>query len=102
MSGFELLGLATAAAAGGAINAVAGGGTLVTFPTLLFFGTAPVIANATSTLALVVGTSGGLYGYRQHLPAVRPWLWRFLPVSILGGLIGAVLLTLTGNKTFSK
>lgn len=98
----EILGLAGAAAAGGAINAVAGGGTLVTFPTLLFFGTPPVIANATSTLALVVGTSGGLYGYRQHLAAVRPWLGRFLPVSILGGLIGAVLLTLTGNKTFSK
>jgi uncharacterized protein len=98
----EILGLAASAAAGGAINAVAGGGTLVTFPTLLFFGTPPVVANATSTLALVVGTSGGLYGYRQHLPTIRQWLWRFAPVSILGGLIGAALLTVTSNKTFSK
>lgn len=52
-----------AAMAGGAIHAVAGGGTLVTFPMLLAVGTAPVIANATSTLALVVGTFGGMFGF---------------------------------------
>jgi uncharacterized membrane protein YfcA len=98
----EILGLTIAAAAGGAINAVAGGGTLVTFPALLFFGTPPVIANATSTLALVIGTSGGIYGYRRHLAPVRPWLWRFAPVSVLGGLIGAMLLTRTSNQTFSN
>ena len=89
MSLTEILGLLAAAVAGGAINAVAGGGTLVTFPTLLFFGTPPVVANATSTLALVIGTSGGIYGYRQHLDPVRAWLWRFVPISLLGGLIGA-------------
>ena len=50
MSVTEILGLMIAAAAGGAINAVAGGGTLVTFPALLLFGTPPIIANATSTL----------------------------------------------------
>jgi len=98
----EILGLMIAAAVGGAINAVAGGGTLVTFPALLFSGTPPVVANATSTLALVVGTSGGIYGYRRHLAPVRPWLWRFAPVSVLGGLIGAVLLTRTSNQTFSN
>jgi uncharacterized membrane protein YfcA len=102
MSATEILGLMIAAAAGGAINAVAGGGTLVTFPALLLFGTPPIIANATSTLALVIGTSGGIYGYRKHLDPVRPWLWRFAPVSAIGGLIGAVLLTCTSNKTFSK
>jgi|SRR5579872_4223988 len=98
----EMVGLLAAAVAGGAINAVAGGGTLVTFPTLLVFGTPPIVANATSTLALVIGTSGGIYGYRQHLQAVRPWLWRFVPVSIVGGLIGSVLLTYTSNRIFSK
>jgi uncharacterized membrane protein YfcA len=98
----EILGLVFAAAAGGAINAVAGGGTLVTFPALLFFGTPPIIANATSTLALVIGTSGGIYGYRRHLEPVRPWLWRFAPVSVAGGFVGAVLLTFTTNKTFSN
>ena len=102
MSVTEILGLLIAAAAGGAINAVAGGGTLVTFPALLVVGTPPIIANATSTLALVIGTSGGIYGYRRHLDPVRPWLWRFAPVSAVGGLLGAVLLTRTSNQTFSK
>src|ERR1017187_11015398 len=98
----EFLGLMMAAAAGGAINAVAGGGTLVTFPALLFFGTPPIIANATCTLALVIGTSGGIYGYRRHLEPVRPWLWHFVPVSVAGGLIGAVLLTSTRSETDRK
>jgi uncharacterized membrane protein YfcA len=102
MSLSEIAGLVCAAAAGGAINAVAGGGTLVTFPALLLFNTPPIVANATSTLALVLGTSGGIYGYRQHLQAVKPWLWRFTPASLLGGLVGSVLLTLTSNKTFSR
>src|SRR5512146_1401965 len=98
----EILGLMLAAAAGGAINAVAGGGTLVTFPALLLVGTPPVIANATSTLALVLGTSGSIYGYRRHLQPVKFWLWRFLPVSVAGGLTGAWLLTFTSNKTFAR
>ena len=102
MTVIEIAGLFAAAALGGAINAVAGGGTLVTFPTLLFFGTPPIIANATSTLALVIGTSGGIYGYRQHLEPVKFWLWRFGPVSLLGGLVGALLLTGTSNRTFAK
>src|SRR3954452_10851105 len=102
MSLTEIVGLILASAAGGAINAVAGGGTLVTFPTLLFFRTPPIVANATSTLALVIGTSGSLYGYRKHLEAVKPWLWRFVPVSIAGGLLGGVLLTQTSNRIFSK
>jgi uncharacterized protein len=98
----ETLGLLAAAAAGGAINAVAGGGTLVTFPTLLAFGTPGIIANATSTFALVIGTSGGIYGFRRHLAAIKQWLWRFVPVSVLGGLLGSILLTFTSNTTFSK
>ena len=102
MSLIEITGLMLAAAGGGAINAVAGGGTLVTFPTLLLFGTPPVVANATSTLALVVGTSGSIYGYRRHLEPVKPWLWRFVPLSLLGGLVGSILLTHTSNPTFAK
>jgi uncharacterized membrane protein YfcA len=102
VSSAEVVGLTVAGALGGAINAVAGGGTLITFPALLFFGTAPLTANATSTVALVIGTSGGLYGFRNHLNQVRVWLWRFLPSSILGGLLGGVLLTWTSNRTFSR
>ena len=75
---------------------------MLTFPTLLFFGTPPVVANATSTLALVIGTSGSIYGYRQHLQPVKTWLWRFVPASLLGGLLGSVLLTRTSNHTFAR
>jgi uncharacterized membrane protein YfcA len=102
ISVWETIGLVGCAMGGGAVNAVAGGGTLLTFPTLLAFGMPPVAANATSTLALVVGTSGGMFGNRQYFPAVRPLLWRFLPVSVLGGLIGSILLTNTSNSTFAK
>jgi uncharacterized membrane protein YfcA len=102
MSTPEILGLFAAAMAAGGINAVAGGGTLITFPTLLFFGTPPIIANATSTLALTIGTAGSVYGYRRHLKNVRPWLWRFIPVSLIGGLAGSIWLTHTSNDTFAK
>lgn len=102
MTAPEILSLLCAAAAAGAINAVAGGGTILTFPTLLAFGTPAVVANATSTVALVFGTSGSVYGFRRHIPSIREWLWRFIPVSLLGGLIGSWLLTVTGNEIFSR
>ena len=102
MSLAEIVGLVLSGAAAGAINAVAGGGTLVTFPTLLAFGTSPVMANATSTLALVIGTAGGVFGYRRHLESAKTWLGRFVPVSIAGGWIGSWLLTHTSDRVFSK
>lgn len=102
MSVAEILGLSASAVAAGLINAVAGGGTLLTFPTLLFFGTPPVVANATSTVALLIGTIGSVFGYRRHIHTVKPWMRRFLPVSIIGGLIGSVLLTKTSDTVFSK
>ena len=102
MSGMEIIGLATAAATAGAVNAIAGGGTLITFPALLAFGTPAVVANATSTLALVLGTAGSVYGYREPIRAVTPWLRRFVPVSLLGGLLGSILLTQTGEQVFAR
>jgi len=102
MTWTEVTLLVVAGAAAGLINAVAGGGTLVTFPTLLLIGTPSVIANATNSLAIVLGTFGGLFGYRRQLGAVREWLRRFIPVSLLGGLAGAVLLTVGGEKIFSR
>ncbi len=93
--------LAGVAMAAGAVNAVAGGGTLLTFPTLLFVRTPAVVANATNTLAIVLGTFGGIFGYRRQLASTRIWLRRFVPVSIAGGLGGAVLLTVTGERVFS-
>jgi uncharacterized membrane protein YfcA len=102
MTGLDILALAGAAVAAGAINAVAGGGTLLTFPTLLLCGTPPIIANATSTLALVIGTAGSIFGFRAQIAAVRPWLGRFVPVSLLGGLLGSMLLTRTSNAVFAR
>ena len=98
----EIVGLMLAAAAAGAINAVAGGGTIITFPALLFFGTLPKAANATSTFALVIGTSGSIYSYRGHWTAIKPWLIRFVPISIIGGVLGAALLNQTSEKAFAK
>ena len=98
----ELLGLSAAAAVAGAINAVAGGGTLLTFPVLIFYGTGAVVANATSTLALVVGTAGSIFGFRRQIGAVRAWLVRFVPVSVLGGWLGSVLLTRTSESIFTR
>jgi hypothetical protein len=101
MSLTETLVLATTAAAAGMINAIAGGGTLLTFPALLFFGTPAVQANATSTVALVIGTAGSIVGFRGQLAAVKGWLWRFVPVCIAGGWLGSWLLTRTEDKTFA-
>jgi uncharacterized membrane protein YfcA len=102
MSVAEIIGLTAAAVAAGMINAIAGGGTLVTFPALLAFGTTPVVANATSTLALFIGTAGSVYGYRRQIAAVKPWLKRFVPVSLLGGFLGSVILTSTRESIFAK
>jgi len=101
MSTIEITALLAAACAAGMINAIAGGGTLVTFPTLILFGVPPVIANATSTLALVAGTSGSLYGFRSQLREVRPWFKTFIPVSVTGGLLGSFLLTHWGEGAFT-
>jgi uncharacterized membrane protein YfcA len=102
MSWTEMISLLAASCAAGMINAVAGGGTLITFPVLILFGMNPVAANATSTLALVIGTSGSIYGFRKHLDDVRPWLASFVPVSILGGLFGSFLLTHGSESFFAR
>lgn len=102
MSFIEIISILAAAFVAGIINAVAGGGTLITFPVLILFGVPPVIANATSTLALVAGTSGSLYGFRARLHEVRPWLKTFIPVSLLGGWIGSYLLTRGSEQSFAR
>ncbi len=102
MPWIELISLLAAACVAGVINAVAGGGTLITFPVLILFGMNPVEANATSTLSLVIGTSGSIYGFRQHLSEIRPWLASFIPVSIVGGLLGSFLLTHGSESSFVR
>lgn len=102
MTWTEIAALFSAACAAGAVNAVAGGGTLITFPTLILFGVPPLIANATNTLALVTGTLGSLYGYRNHLSDVRHWFTTFIPASIAGGWLGSLLLTRSSEQVFTE
>lgn len=102
MTLLELLSLIAAGCTAGAVNAVAGGGTLVTFPVLLMFGTPPVLANATSTVGLVIGTAGSIVSFRAHLKAIRELMWRFIPICLVGAGIGSWLLTQTSDGQFSK
>ena len=85
--------LFAAAATAGAVNSVAGGGTLLTFPTLLWLGVPAKIANATSTVALWPGTLSSLWGYRREMQAARRWLMLLIWPSLLGGGVGALLVT---------
>lgn len=102
MTVWEMLALFGSALAAGAINAVAGGGTLLTFPALLFSGTGAVVANATSSFALTMGTAGSLFGFRSQWASTRIWLRRFVPVSIAGGLLGSWLVKVQGEAVFVK
>lgn len=92
--------LCAAAFAAGAVNAVAGGGTLLTFPSLLAV-LSPVGANATSTFALFPGSLASGLGYRKELALCRPHLIRLLPPSVIGGLIGSLLVTRLPERVFA-
>src|SRR6202451_492331 len=97
------LGVAFASAfVAGAINAVAGGGTWVTFPSLIWLGLPSVIANATSTVAIWPGTLGAIYGYRRDLRSIEPRMYALLIPSLIGGVAGAVLLQWTPSRFFDK
>ena len=102
MTWIEILTLSAAGCTAGAINAIAGGGTLLTFPVLLMCGTPPVLANATSTVGLVIGTAGSIVGFRGHLKAIRARLFQFIPICLVGASIGSWLLTQTSDDQFSK
>ena len=89
-----------AAVVAGAINALAGGGGLITFP-LLALVVPPVTADATSALALLPAYPAAVWRTRGELSEVpRRWLWLLLVPSVLGGLVGALLLVWTGNRNF--
>jgi uncharacterized protein len=94
--------LIAAAFLGGALNSLAGGGTLVTFPALLFAGLNPIDANASSVVALFSGTFAGAWAYRRNILAVTEFsvLGLFI-LSLVGGLIGALLLLWTPPTVFA-
>lgn len=91
-----------AAALGGAVNSVAGGGTLLTFPSLLWAGQSPIVANATSTVALWPGQVGSLWGYRSELGQNRRAILYLAIPSLIGGTIGALLLLHTPHGLFAR
>ena len=91
-----------AAFVAGAMNSIAGGGTLITFPILLWLGLDPKVANATSTVALWPGLFGGLFGFRREMDNSRSILVRLGITSVVGGAIGAALLIITPPETFAR
>ena len=99
-SAAHLLLLTLAAAAAGLVNALAGGGTLITFPALLAAGLPPVAANVTSTLALAPGYFGATLAQRADLAGQRGRLAALLPSAALGGLGGAWLLLRASQRAF--
>src|SRR5919108_2425637 len=92
MDFWEALALLAAGTAAGAINAVVGSGTLVTFPTLLAFGYAPVLANVSNNIGLVPGSASGAWAYRRELSGQRSRVMRLAGCSLGGGVIRAILL----------
>jgi uncharacterized membrane protein YfcA len=94
------LAAATAAFLAGAINSVAGGGTLVSFPTLVWLGLPPITANATSTVAIWPGSLGSIWGFRREFRQTDPRLRRLSISSFLGGAAGALLLRSTPPDVF--
>ncbi|MFZ0481627.1 MAG: sulfite exporter TauE/SafE family protein [Terriglobales bacterium] len=91
-----------AGALGGALNAVAGGGSFIAFPALLFSGVAPIAANATNTVALWVGVTASTGAYRKHLDLSRRVMIPLAVTSVIGGVVGAYLLLHTPAQTFLR
>jgi uncharacterized protein len=99
----HLLSLIAAGLLAGTMNAVAGGGSFVSFPTLVLVGLPPIAANATSTVALFPGTLASTWAYRHDLAGIGGISLRaLLPVSVAGGLVGAILLLVTPGGVFDK
>lgn len=98
----ELLFLFVAGFLGGVVNAVAGGGSFITFPALLFVGVPPIGANATNTFASCSGYLSGAYALRHDLQAHRHELPKYVVVSLLGGVAGAWLLLRTPEARFRE
>lgn len=86
----------------GALNAVAGGGSFLTLPSLIYAGITPVAANATSTFALWPGSVASALAYRREVIASRAWLLALGAVSMVGGLLGALLLVRTSDASFMR
>jgi uncharacterized protein len=93
--------LLAASMAAGAVNSVAGGGSLITFPVLVWLGREAILANATNTVSLSPGSIAALYGFRRELAGLGDWVvWGTGP-SLVGGVVGALLLLWTPSRVFA-
>lgn len=101
MSWLEALAIGLAGLAAGTINTVVGSGTLITFPTLLAFGVPPVTANVSNTIGLVPGSVSGAIGYRRELRGQRSRVLRLAVGSMIGGLVGGLLLLTLPDGAFT-
>jgi uncharacterized protein len=99
--GFDLLAIFLGGLCAGLMNAVAGGGTLVSYPILLWVGRDPIVANATNALALWPGSLAGAWGFRREIVRLPRLLKVLVPAAILGGLAGGWLLLATPSKVFA-
>ena len=100
MSVLAALGILVAGMAAGTINTVVGSGTLITFPVLVFLGYPPVVANVSNTVGLVAGGVTAVHGYRSELRGAGRTLRRLAPASLVGGIVGAVLLLVLPPAAF--
>jgi hypothetical protein len=102
LDGFEYILIALAALAAGLVNALAGGGTLISFPMLTFVGLPAVAANVTNTVALCPGYLGATFAQSKDLRGQTRRLWWAVPAGIIGGVAGGLLLLGTGEKLFRQ
>ncbi len=102
MTAGQIAALIASSAGAGVMNAMAGGGTILTYPTLLFLGESAITANATSTVALWPGAASSMYGYRREVAQNKEWLKTLFLPSLLGGAIGAILLLKTPVRSFQR
>ena len=95
--------LVLAAFAAGVINSVAGGGSFLTFPALVFSGVPSVVANASSTVALLTGSVATGFSYRNDIRRIgKRYIWWWLLLSVAGGALGAILLLSTSDHSFRQ
>lgn len=102
MSALHALGILAAGMVAGAINAVVGSGTLITFPVLLAFGYPPIVANVSNTVGLVPGSAAGAVGYRRELAGQRERALRLGVLTVLGAIGGGILLLELPASAFKK
>ena len=97
----QYLVIACAALLAGGINSIAGGGTLISFPALVWIGRSSIVANATNTVAIWPGSLAGVFGFRREFKKLPRWLLLLIIPALAGGISGAVVLLKTPERTFA-